>query len=130
LLPGATTLGEMTLRSSLFLLSSIVFALAACEEQPYVDPVWGEWEGRSNGCPARTEFEIDDDYRGDGRLVLDDCSVCQVNLDIDADGEGEYELEVAGVDCQGTIDLDCEVDDDELECQDEAGGRYDFERND
>ena len=118
------------MRSPLFLALSLLFALPACDDEPYVDPVWGEWEGRSNGCSARTEFDIDDDYRGDGRLVLSDCTVCQVNIDVDADGEGEYELEIAGVDCQGTVDLECEVDDDELECQDEVGNRYDYERND
>jgi len=120
----------MTMRSTLLLAFSFLCALPACNDEPYIDPVWGEWEGRSNGCAARTEFEIDDDYRGDGRLVLDDCTVCDIDIDVDADGDGEYELEVAGVDCRGTIDLDCEVDDDELECQDAVGGRYDFERND
>ncbi len=119
----------MTMRSSLLLAFSFVVALPACAEEPYVDPVWGDWEGRSNGCAARTEFEIDDDYRGDGRIVLEDCSVCQVNLDVEPEDDGEYELEVAGVDCQGTIDLDCEIDDDELECQDSVGTRYDFERD-
>lgn len=105
-----------------------VLAVSGCDEEPFVDPVWGEWEGRANGCAARTEFEVDDDYRGDGKVVFDDCSVCEVNLDIEADGE-DYELEVAGVSCQGTFDLDCEIDDDELECQDLEGNRYDFERN-
>lgn len=119
----------MTMRSTLLLVFSVLVALPGCADEPYVDPVWGDWEGSSNGCPARTAFEIDDDYRGDGRVVLDDCSVCEVNLDIEAEGDGEYEIEVAGVNCQGTIDLDCEVDDEELECQDNVGIRYDFERD-
>ncbi len=118
------------MRSTLLLAFSFLCVLPACEDEPYVDPVWGEWEARSNGCAARTEFDIDDDYRGDGRLVLNDCTVCDIDIDVDADGDGEYELEVAGVDCRGTIDLDCEIDDDELECQDSVGTRYDFERND
>lgn len=119
----------MTIRSTLLLAFSALVALPACADEPYVDPVWGDWEGNSNGCPARTEFEVDDDYRGDGRIVLQDCTVCEVNLDIEPEDDGEYEFEVAGVNCQGTIDLDCEIDDDELECEDSVGTRYDFERD-
>lgn len=114
--------------SKLLIALLAVVALPGCDEEPFVDAVWGEWEGSSNGCPARTEFEVDDDYRGDGQIVMDDCSVCEINLDIEVDDE-EYEFEVAGVNCQGTFDLDCEVDDDELECQDADGNRFDFDRN-
>jgi hypothetical protein len=109
---------------------SVFLLLPACGDEPFVDPVWGEWESRSNGCSARTAFDIGDDYRGDGRIVFGDCSVCQVNIDVDAQGDGEYELEVSGVDCEGTVDFDCELFDDELECEDAVGGRYDLERND
>ncbi len=86
----------MTMRSPLLLALSLLVTLPACADEPYVGPVWGDWEGRSNGCPARTEFEVDDDYRGDGRISLDDCTVCEVNLDIEPEDEGEYEVEVAG----------------------------------
>ncbi|MEM6292516.1 MAG: hypothetical protein AAGA54_14675 [Myxococcota bacterium] len=119
----------MKIRSWTLLCALTLLAVPACDDEPFVDPVWGEWEGRANGCPARTEFEVDDDYRGDGRLVFDDCSVCEVNLDIEPEDDGEYEFEVAGVTCQGALDFECEIDDDELECQDAVGNRFDFERN-
>ena len=91
--------------------------------------MWGDWEAGANGCNARTEFEIDDDYKGDGKVVLSDCTVCDANLEIDPDGDDEYEIEVNYVDCNGTEDLECELDDDELECQTDNGSRIDFERD-
>ncbi len=118
----------MKLRFVLRLLPCLLTVLTACDSEEDIDPVWGDWEGRANGCAARTEFEIDDDYKGDGRVVFDDCSVCQVNIDVDPEDDGEYQLEVDGVDCEGSLDLDCELDDDELECQDSTGMRSDFER--
>ncbi len=113
----------MMMCSRTLLCALVLLAASACDGQPFVDPVWGEWEGRSNGCPARTEFDVDDDYRGDGRIVFDDCSVCELNLEVEVEDDGDYDFEVAGVSCQGTLDFSCEIDDDELECQDAAGNR-------
>jgi hypothetical protein len=100
-----------------------------CDSEENIDPVWGSWEAEANGCNARTKFEIDDDYKGDGRYVTSDCTVCDVNLDIENRGDGDYEIEVNPVDCQGTLDLDCELDDTELECEDEVGNKIDFEQD-
>lgn len=100
----------------------------ACDPEPTADPVWGSWEARSEGCNARTQLEIDEDYNGEGRVVFDDCSVCEVRLDVAAVGDDAYELEVDGVSCEGTIDLDCTLER-ELECEDAVGTRYYFERD-
>lgn len=111
------------------LLPALMLCLtAACDTAADIDPVWGEWEARANGCPARTELVIDDDDRGDGRVVLDDCSVCQIDVEVKARGDERYQLQVDAVDCQGTLDLDCTLDDDELECQDPVGQRYELSR--
>jgi hypothetical protein len=91
------------------------------------DPVVDEWTAPAANCNSRTQFEIDDDYKGDGRYVTASCTVCQVNIEVDPEGDGEYELRLDPVDCMGTLDLDCEIDDDELECEDQSGNRVDFE---
>lgn len=101
---------------------------SGCDEE-FIDPAWGDWEARNGSCDANTQFEIDDDYRGDGRFVTSECKVCQVNLEIELVDDGEYEIEADAVDCSGSLDLDCELDDDELECEDRGGTRIDFERD-
>lgn len=115
--------------TSLAALLAAALLCTACDEPAPVDPIWSDWETPAAGCDARTRIEIGDDYRGEGRVVFDDCSVCQVSLDVEALGDAEYEIEVDGVDCQGTIDLDCVLFDDELECEDAQGVRYDLERD-
>ncbi len=102
--------------------------LPGCDDPESVDPIWSEWTMPANGCEVRTLIEIGDDYRGEGRVVYDDCSVCRIELEVDPQGGNEYEIQVDGVDCQGTIDLDCELHDDELDCEDATGVRYDLER--
>lgn len=115
------------MKKILLVLSAVAsLSTVGCDaEQP--DPVVGDWTAPAAGCNSRTEFEIDDDYKGDGRYVTANCTVCQVNIEIDAEGDGEYELRLDPVDCMGTLDLDCELDDDELECEDQGGTRVDFE---
>ena len=110
------------------ILAVLPLTTVGCEDEKF-DPIWGEWEAQANGCNVRTQFEVDDDYKGDGRYVTGDCTVCEVNLEVDPQGDGDYEIEVNPVDCQGTLDLDCNLDDDELECEDGMGGRIDFELN-
>jgi hypothetical protein len=117
----------MTRTAALILLALSAFG-PACDSEPSADPVWGGWEARSQGCNARTQLEIGEDYDGEGRVVFDDCSVCEVRLDVAAVGGDAYELEVDGVSCEGTIDLDCTLTD-ELECEDSLGNRYYFERD-
>lgn len=118
----------MSPRVAVFVLvASIAATVPACGAGPEADPVWGAWEAPSAGCNARTVFEIDPDYNGEGRIVFDDCSVCEIRLDVAEIDAGEYEIEVDGVTCDGTLDLDCTLQG-ELACEDRDGARYYFRR--
>jgi hypothetical protein len=110
----------------LFCLSLTAFTLTACDAP---DPILGNWEGAASGCTAKDTLEIADEQGGEGKVVLADCSVCNVDVELDKDGD-EYDLELVGVgSCDGRLEYECEVQRDELECEDINGKRIEFERD-
>ncbi len=103
-----------------------LFVLSACQ-----DPIVGVWESEQaisfEGLSLGTiELEIEKDLRGEGSTSD---IACTFDIEVSAQGDDEYEIEAELGGC-GLLDTeyDCELDDDELEC-DLEGLIVDFERD-
>lgn len=103
------------------------------------DPIVGSWEATDppdytcSGRPFEATMDIDDNLEGEGKMhvVLDSdtCGEFDFELEITDKGDGDYEFEVTldglTVDGSSKIEVDCELDDDELECDAaDIGGLY------
>jgi hypothetical protein len=116
-----------------FALGALMSAgLVGCE-----DPIVGDWEG-SNGC-GDAEFTIEDnELTGDGSFQVPDttgsCITCDFDVEFDDPEDGSYDgtVELSNCNCGGAtkLDVECDIDDDSLDCTLECVGDQDFDRKD
>lgn len=106
----------------------------------------GEWtsKGEYPLCPNADKgtMELDGELQGSGTVTLSDGTICfECDFDVEATdkGDDEYDIELRFDNCQvggfTSLDLECELEDDTLECDsddvDLEGSGYDeWERED
>lgn len=86
------------------------------------DPIVGDWEGGNQ--EVTVELTISDDLTGDGESFVEEDGgfVCLFDLEVESDGGDDYELEIEGKgECVFEARADCELDGDELVCDDVTG---------
>ena len=109
----------------------------ACE-----NPLVGDWESKDvlEGCSsAEGELEVEEDgeLTGDGSVTLSDgefCFDCEFDVEVEDKGDDRYEFEIEFKDCSiggsNKLEWDCDLEDDELDCGDDAKPYDKWERND
>lgn len=123
------SIAKIHLLATSFVLATV--ALGACDS-PEPNPIIGSWVSADRVAGEYNELEIDSDLEGEATIhfyFADEAYFADFDVVAEPQGGGEYELEF---ECQGgcgelDFDAECELRNDELECEGDNGWEdYEF----